>query len=170
MGSESQTAAPTSWASRAVLLVTVGAAFLSSLDLFVVNVAFDAIGRDLGVGRADGPSPGDLSWVLNAYAVVVAALLVPFGRLADRYGRRRLFLLGVAVFTLSSAACAVSGDVWFLVACRALQAVGAAAMTPTSLGILLAALPRRTVAWSASACGRRSGPWRRPSARASAAC
>jgi len=141
MGSESQTAAPTSWASRAVLLVTVGAAFLSSLDLFVVNVAFDAIGRDLGVGRADGPSPGDLSWVLNAYAVVVAALLVPFGRLADRYGRRRLFLLGVAVFTLSSAACAVSGDVWFLVACRALQAVGAAAMTPTSLGILLAALP-----------------------------
>jgi EmrB/QacA subfamily drug resistance transporter len=124
-----------------VLLVTVGAAFLSSLDLFVVNVAFDQIGRDLGVGLAGGPSSGDLSWVLNAYAVVVAALMVPFGRLADRYGRRRLFLLGVAVFTLASAACALSGGVCALVTFRALQAVGAAAMTPTSLGILLSALP-----------------------------
>jgi MFS family permease len=126
---------------RALLFVTVGAAVLSSLDLFVVNVAFEAIGRDFGVGLATGPSPGDLSWVLNAYAVVVAALMVPFGRLADRYGRRRLFLLGVAVFTLASAACAMSSGVWALVAFRALQAVGAAAMTPTSLGILLSALP-----------------------------
>jgi EmrB/QacA subfamily drug resistance transporter len=130
-----------SWA-RAVLLVAVGAAVLSSLDLFVVNVAFEAIGRDLGVGLASGPSPGDLSWVLNAYAVVVAALMVPFGRLADRYGRRRLFLMGVAVFTFASAACALSSGVWALVAFRALQAVGAAAMTPTSLGILLSALPK----------------------------
>ena len=134
-------AAPVHVAGRAVLLVTVGAAFLASLDLFVVNVAFDAIGHDLGVGRPGGPSAGDLSWVLNAYAVVFAALLVPFGRLADRYGRRRLFLIGVALFTLASAACAVAGDVWALVAFRGLQAVGAAAMTPTSLGILLAALP-----------------------------
>jgi EmrB/QacA subfamily drug resistance transporter len=128
-------------AGRAVLLVTVGAAFLASLDLFVVNVAFDAIGRDFGVGRPGGPTAGDLSWVLNAYAVVFASLLVPFGRLADRYGRRRLFLIGVALFTLASAACAVGDSVWALVAFRALQAVGAAAMTPTSLGILLAALP-----------------------------
>ncbi len=143
MGSPSQAAGSTTApvATRTVLLITVGAAFLSSLDLFVVNVAFDAIGRDLGVGRAGGPTAGDLSWVLNAYAVVFAALLVPFGRLADRYGRRRLFLLGVAVFTAASAACAAGGDVWMLVAFRALQAVGAAAMTPTSLGILLATLP-----------------------------
>lgn len=134
-------AVPAGPAARAVLLVTVGAAFLSSLDLFVVNVAFDVIGRDFGVGRPGGPTAGDLSWVLNAYAVVFAALLVPFGRLADRYGRRRLFLVGVALFTLASAACAVGGNVEVLVAFRALQAVGAAAMTPTSLGILLAALP-----------------------------
>jgi len=134
-------AAPVQLAGRAVLLVTVGAAFLSSLDLFVVNVAFDAIGHDFGVGRPGGPTAGDLSWVLNAYAVVFASLLVPFGRLADRYGRRRLFLIGVALFTLASAACAVGGEVWAVVAFRALQAVGAAAMTPTSLGILLAALP-----------------------------
>jgi len=144
MPSPSQTASAVrtdASSARALLVVTVGAAFLSSLDLFVVNVAFDQIGRDLGVGLVNGPSPGDLSWVLNAYAVVVAALMVPFGRLADRYGRRRLFLLGVAVFTAASAACALSGDVWALVAFRALQAVGAAAMTPTSLGILLSALP-----------------------------
>lgn len=138
MPQESQQVRPR---ERWVLAVTVGAAFLASLDLFVVNVAFDAIGRDLGVGRPGGPSTGDLTWILNAYAVVYAALLVPFGRLADRYGRRRLFLLGVTVFTLASTACALSGDVWALVAFRGLQAVGAAAMTPTSLGILLAALP-----------------------------
>jgi len=126
---------PTEVAStRRVLLITVGAAFLASLDLFVVNVAFDEIGRDLDVGRVDGPSAADLSWVLNAYAVVYAALLVPFRRLADRYGRRRLFLLGVAVFTVASAACAVAGDGWTLVAFRALQASGAAAMTPPRLG------------------------------------
>lgn len=147
-------AAPRDVATRAVLLVTVGAAFLSSLDLFVVNVAFEAIGQDLDVGRPGGPTAADLSWVLNAYAVVFAALLVPFGRLADRYGRRRMFVLGVALFTVASAACALADDVWLLVAFRGLQAVGAAAMTPTSLGILLAALPaeRRLVAvriWAA---------------------
>lgn len=140
MQAESQVSARAT-SARVVLLVTVGAAFLSSLDLFVVNVAFDAIGRDLGVGAVGGPSVADLTWVLNAYAVFFAALLVPFGRLADRYGRRRLFLLGVAVFTAASAACALTDEVWVLVAFRALQAVGAAAMTPTSLGILLAALP-----------------------------
>lgn len=126
---------------RLVLTVTVGAAFLASLDLFVVNVAFDAIGSDLQVGSPGGPSAGDLSWVLSAYAVVYAALLVPFGRLADRYGRRRLFLWGLVVFGVASTLCALSQGVWWLVGFRALQAVGAAAMTPTSLGILLAALP-----------------------------
>ncbi|WP_370246640.1 MFS transporter [Nocardioides sp.] len=157
MSSQSQDSgvlAPRDVAARAVLLVTVGAAFLSSLDLFVVNVAFEAIGRDLDVGTPGGPTAGDLSWVLNAYAVVFAALLIPFGRLADRYGRKRMFILGVALFTLASAACAAAGDVWLLVGFRALQAVGAAAMTPTSLGILLATLPaeRRLVAvriWAA---------------------
>src|SRR4051812_45837846 len=127
--------------TKLVVLVTIGAAFMSSLDLFVVNVAFDDIGRDLGVGRPGGPSAADLSWVLNAYAVVFAALLVPFGRLADRYGRKRLFVAGLAIFVLASAACAASGDVWSLVGFRTLQAAGAAAMTPTSLSILMGALP-----------------------------
>ena len=76
------------------MLVTVGAAFLSSLDLFVVNVAFDAIVPGPRGGPGGRPHRGDLSWVLNAFAVAFAALLVPFGRLADRYGRERLFLAG----------------------------------------------------------------------------
>ncbi|WP_456696722.1 MFS transporter [Aeromicrobium sp. P5_D10] len=127
--------------TRLIVLVTIGAAFMSSLDLFVVNVAFDDIGRDLGVGGPGGPTAADLSWVLSAYAVAYAALLVPFGRLADRYGRKQMFIAGIAVFVLASAACALSGNVWALVAFRVLQAAGAAAMTPTSLGILIGALP-----------------------------
>jgi EmrB/QacA subfamily drug resistance transporter len=127
--------------TRAVVLVTIGAAFMSSLDLFVVNVAFDDIGRDLQVGTAGGPTPADLSWVLSAYAVTFAALLVPFGRLADRYGRKRMFVGGLTVFVAASVACALSAGVWALVGFRVLQAAGAAAMTPTSLGILMGALP-----------------------------
>jgi EmrB/QacA subfamily drug resistance transporter len=127
--------------SRVVVAIMAGAAFVSSLDLFVVNVAFDRIGADFGVGTPGGPSAADLSWVLTAYAVVYASLLVPFGRLADRYGRRRMFLWGLAVFVVASAACAASGSVAALVGFRVLQAIGAAALTPTSLSLLLAALP-----------------------------
>lgn len=126
---------------RLMVLATIGAAFMSSLDLFVVNVAFDDIGRDLGVGAPGEPTAADLSWVLNAYAVTFAALLVPFGRLADRYGRKRMFVAGLTLFVLASAACAWSDGVWMLVAFRVLQAAGAAAMTPASLSILMGALP-----------------------------
>jgi EmrB/QacA subfamily drug resistance transporter len=126
---------------RLIVLATIGAAFMSSLDLFVVNVAFDDIGSDLRVGSVGGPTPADLSWVLSAYAVTFAALLVPFGRLADRYGRKRMFVGGLAVFVIASVACALSTGVGVLVAFRALQAAGAAAMTPTSLGILMGAVP-----------------------------
>ena len=127
--------------AKIVAATMAGAAFVSSLDLFVVNVAFDRIGADFGVGAPGGPSPADLSWVLTAYAVTFAALLVPFGRLADRYGPRRMFLAGLAVFVIGSAACAASTAVGELVGFRVVQAIGAAALTPTSLSILLAALP-----------------------------
>lgn len=127
--------------SRIIVLITVGAAFMSGLDLFVVNVAFDDIGESFGVGTTSGPSMADMSWILNIYAVVFAALLVPFGRLADRYGRKNIFVWGLGLFVLASVACAFSGDVWMLVVFRGLQAAGAAAMTPTSLAILMAALP-----------------------------
>jgi EmrB/QacA subfamily drug resistance transporter len=121
-----------------VTTVLVGATFLVSLDLFIVNVAFDEIGHDLASG---GASLADISWVLTTYAVVYAALLVPMGRLTDRYGRKSGFIAGLVVFTLASAACGFAGSVWGLVGFRALQAIGAAALTPASLGLLLAALP-----------------------------
>ncbi len=120
----------------AVLAVLSLAAFMASLDLFIVNVAFDEIGRDFR-----GASLSDLSWVLNSYAIAYAALLVPLGRLSDRFGRKAGFLLGVAVFTAASAACAASTSLWALVAFRAVKAAGAALLTPTSLALLLDATP-----------------------------
>jgi EmrB/QacA subfamily drug resistance transporter len=124
----------------AITAVLIGASFLGGLDLFIVNVAFDDIGRDFSDGT-HVPSLGDLSWILNAYAVVFAALLIPAGRLTDRYGQKGGFIAGLTLFTLASLACGYADGVWALVALRALQAVGAAVMTPASLGLLLAALP-----------------------------
>ena len=121
---------------KLVLLVTSLAAFMASLDLFIVNVAFDAIGRDF-----HGENTSNLSWILNGYSIVFAALLVPLGRLADRTSRKRGFLIGLAVFTAASAACAGSTDLVELVGFRLLQAAGAAALTPTSLGLLLPVFP-----------------------------
>ena len=86
---------------------------LSSLDLFVVNVALPSIAADLRSGNVR-----ELSWILNAYAIVFAALLVLAGRLADRASRKGGFLLGVAVFLVSSAACAVSTSVPMLIGFR----------------------------------------------------
>lgn len=123
---------------RIVTATLVGSAFLTGVDLFIVNVAFDDIARDLGNAST---TLSQLSWILNAYAVVFAALLIPMGRMGDRYGNRLVFILGLSLFTLSSAACAAASSVWMLVAFRGVQAVGAAAMTPTSLGLLLASLP-----------------------------
>lgn len=119
-----------------VLAIVCAGIVLANLDLFIVNVAMPDIARDFGGTRLD-----DLSWVLNGYAIVYASLLVFLGRMAERYRRDRSFLLGVAIFTAASAACAGAGDVWTLVAFRLVQAAGAALMTPTSLGLLLASFP-----------------------------
>ena len=83
--------------ARVAAIVSVGV-FVASLDLFIVNIAFPDIQRDFA-----GTSLASLSWVLNAYAIVFAALLVPAGRWADRTGRKRAFLGGLALFTLASA-------------------------------------------------------------------
>jgi EmrB/QacA subfamily drug resistance transporter len=124
-------------ARHSAILATLSlAAFMASLDMFIVNVAFSDISHQFA-----GASLADVSWVLNGYTVLYAALLVPLGRLADRYGRLAGFLAGLALFTVASAACAASQGLWTLVAFRGLQAVGAAALTPTSLGLLLAATP-----------------------------
>jgi EmrB/QacA subfamily drug resistance transporter len=129
------------WARRVVTTVVVAAVFMSNLDLWIVNVALVDIGRSLG------GSLSALSWVLNAYAVTLAALLIPAGRLGDRIGHRTVFLGGIALFTLASVGCAVANDVGVLVAARIVQAVGAAAQLPTSLALLLASVaPERRVA------------------------
>src|SRR6476619_3301560 len=121
-------------ASASLVLLIVSAGFsLATLDLFIVNVALPKIAHDFGSAGL-----GDLSWVLNAYAIVYAALLVLFGRLADRYRRDRGFLLGVAVFVAASAACGAATSLPMLVAFRVVQAAGAALLTPTSLGLILA--------------------------------
>jgi len=121
--------------NQVLAIVCVGIC-LANLDLFIVNVALPNIAADFR-----GASLEDLSWVLNGYAIVYAALLVFFGRLAERHSRNSSFLLGVGLFTVASAACAFAGNVAALVAFRMVQAAGAALMTPTSLGLLLASFP-----------------------------
>jgi EmrB/QacA subfamily drug resistance transporter len=116
---------------RVSLIVCVGV-FMSSLDLFIVNIAFPAIGRHFG-----GASLGSLSWILSGYAIVFAALLVPAGRWADAFGRKRAFLLGLGIFVAASTACALAPSVGFLIAARVVQAAGGALMLPTSLGLML---------------------------------
>ena len=116
-----------------MLLIVCAGVVLASLDLFIVNVALPDMAADLHERGL-----GDLSWVLNAYAIVYAALLVLFGRLSERYPRELGFLLGVAVFTAASAACGAATSVPMLVAFRIVQAAGAALLTPTSHGLVLA--------------------------------
>ena len=117
-----------------VFMVVCAGVVCVNLDLFIVNVAIPSIGRSFG-----GANLANLSWVLNAYAIVFAALLVPAGRAADLIGRRAAFLTGMIVFGLASAACAAAPDVWVLVVARVVQAAGGALLMPASLGLLLAA-------------------------------
>lgn len=140
------------------------AVFLVSLDATIVLAAFPAL-------RAAFPdlTPATLSWTLNAYTIVYAALLVPAGRIADTHGRRRVFLVGVALFGVASALAGLVPDAGWLIGFRALQAVGAAALTPASLALVLASFPphRRAVAvglWGAvgalaAAVGPAVGGW-----------
>ncbi len=125
-----------------VLTVTSAVVFMVFLDATIVNVAFETISRDLHAGASR------LAWVLNAYSLTFAAMLIPAGRLADRYGRRRVFLLGAAGFTVFSALCGFAPDPGVLIAGRALQALFAALVVPTALALLLPEVPpaRRPVA------------------------
>jgi EmrB/QacA subfamily drug resistance transporter len=116
---------------RVSIIVCVGV-FMSSLDLFIVNIAFPAIAKHFG-----GASLGSLSWILSGYAIVFAALLVPAGRWADAFGRKRAFLLGLGIFVAASTGCALAPSVEALTVARIVQAVGGALMLPTSLGLML---------------------------------
>ncbi|MDH2432056.1 MFS transporter [Pokkaliibacter sp. MBI-7] len=128
-----------------VFWVASVAVFLVSMDGTMLFAAFSAL-------RAGFPqaTAADLSWVLNAYTVVYAALLVPAGGLADRHGRKKVFIAGVVLFLLASVACGLAGTVHWLVAARVLQAMGAALLTPASLSLVLGAFPaeRRAIAVS----------------------
>jgi len=121
------------------------AVFLVSLDTTMLFAAFRAIRAGF-----PGTSAADMSWVLNAYTVVYAAMLIPAGGLADTHGRKKVFMLGVTLFLAASAACGLAGTVGWLIAARVAQAVGAAMLTPASLSIVLDAFPhsKRAVAVS----------------------
>jgi EmrB/QacA subfamily drug resistance transporter len=121
--------------NQVLAIVSVGIC-LANLDLFIVNVGLPNIAQDFR-----DTSLEDLSWILNGYAIAYAALLVFFGRLAERHSRDLSFLLGIGLFTVASAACAFAGNIEALIAFRVAQAAGAALMTPTSLGLLLASFP-----------------------------
>ncbi|HEY5199152.1 MAG TPA: MFS transporter [Solirubrobacteraceae bacterium] len=119
-----------------VLIVVGVGVFMSSLDLFIVNIAFPDIRRDFA-----GVSLASLSWILSAYAIVFAALLVPAGRWSDAFGRKRSFLLGLGIFVAASAACAAAPSIDVLIGARIVQAAGAALLLPATLGLLLPEFP-----------------------------
>lgn len=118
----------------AVFFVTVLGAFMASLDLSIVNVAFPALERSF-----PHDSRAELAWVITGYAIVFASLLVVGGRTADRIGKRKVFFAGLGVFTVGSALCGFAPSVALLVVGRLVQGAGAAALLPSSLGLLLAA-------------------------------
>ena len=113
------------------------ALFMIMLDNTVVNVALPSIQRDLGIGLSE------LEWTVNAYALTFAVLMLSGGKLADFFGRRRVFLLGLALFTFSSLACGLATSGGTLIGARTLQGVGAALMMPATLSIISATFPPR---------------------------
>jgi EmrB/QacA subfamily drug resistance transporter len=144
--------------ARRILALTSVGVFIVFLDTTIVNVAFATIGRALHAGTAE------LAWALNAYSLVFAAVLVPAGRLADAYGRKRVFQLGLVGFAAASAVCGLAPDLGVLIAARAVQGAFAALVVPSSLSLLLPEFPlhRRATAigtWGAmGAVAAATGP------------
>ena len=148
---------------RWVLLATVLGSGLAFLDATVVNVALPAIGADLDAGISG------LQWTVNAYTLTLAALILLGGSLGDRFGRRRVFVIGVVWFALASLACGLAPNVMWLAVARAVQGVGGALLTPGSLAILQSTFrtedrARAIGAWSglagvAGAAGPFIGGW-----------
>lgn len=149
--------------ARSALLAAVLGSGMAFLDGTIVNVALPSIGDDLDAGLAE------LQWILDAYLVTLTALLLLGGSLGDRYGRRRVFEVGVWVFTAASLLCALAPTAVTLVAARAFQGAGGALLVPGSLALLTATVhpddrARAVGAWSglagvASAIGPFVGGW-----------
>src|SRR5205085_22195 len=126
-----QAAAPCSKTSgRWILAATILASSMAFIDGTVVNVALPALQTNLNATATD------VQWVVESYALFLSALLLIGGSLGDHYGRRRIFLLGVAIFAVASAACGLVGNIHQLIAARALQGFGAALLIPGSLAII----------------------------------
>jgi MFS family permease len=123
-----------------VLTSTSLAVFAVFLDTTIGFVAFPSISATFA---SSGPST--LSWVLNAYTLVFAAMLIPAGRLADRVGRRKMFLIGVVVFTCGSMLCGLAPNIGLLITAEMLEAVGAAILVPASLALVLQTFPRAKI-------------------------
>lgn len=121
--------------SRWVLLLTAIASFMAALDTLVVVTALPSIQRSLGA------SVSTLQWMVNAYELAYAAGIITAVALGDRFGRRRIFTLGLALFSLASAACALAPNAGLLIAGRTLEGIGASMVTPLSLTILSTAIP-----------------------------
>ncbi|MDG2023080.1 MAG: MFS transporter [Actinomycetota bacterium] len=145
--------------TRLIFLSTALGAFLVTANVSTMNVAFPDLERTF-----TETSRGSLTWVLNAYTISFAALLIPAGRLADRFGRRRVFMIGLAVFALASLLVGAAPTFPVVVLARVAQGIGGALLTPASLGLLLAGTPdsarMATVAkWgSLTALGVATGP------------
>jgi len=133
-------------AARWVLAATILGSSMAFIDGTVVNVALPVLQKDLKA------SVSSVQWVVEAYALFLASLVLVGGSLGDQFGRRRVFTVGIAVFAASSAACALAPDVRALILARAVQGVGAALVVPSSLSILGAAFPPRER-------GRAVGTW-----------
>ena len=118
------------WGRGAVLALLGAAQFVNVLDVNAVVVALPSIGRELGFSREG------LHWVITSYVLFFAGFLLLAGRLADLYGRRRMFVVGLALFTASSLACGLAGSPLALVASRAAQGLGAAFVAPAALAII----------------------------------
>ena len=111
--------------------------FMIMLDNTVVNVALPTIGRDFETGLSE------LEWVVNGYALTFGVLMLTGGKLADLLGRRRIFITGLAIFTLASLACGLATSAEFLIGARVVQGVGSALMNPATLSIIIATFPPR---------------------------
>src|SRR6476620_8742177 len=120
-----------------VLTSTSLAVFAVFLDPTIGCVSFPAISK-----TCSSAGPSTVSWVLNAYTLVFAAVLIPAGRLADRVGRRRMFLIGVVMFTVGSMLCGLAPTIGVLIGAEMLEAVGAAILVPSSLALVLQTFPR----------------------------
>ncbi len=148
---------------RWILATTVLGSSLAMLDATIVNVALPRIGRDFG------SSVAGLQWTVNAYTLTLAGLILLGGALGDRFGRRKVFMIGVVWFALASALCGLAPNVGVLIAARALQGIGGALLTPGSLAIIQTSFvpedrPRAVGAWSglggvAGAVGPFLGGW-----------